>query len=143
MTRPGISASERMSPRIRASRRSLTLPFEDSATRACCMSLPLFESHCPKMRRRYTNAVDQSKVAAMNGPMDQTQAVRDMRPAPLPSRVSLVEVGPRDGLQAEAEWIPTATKIDLVNGLIDAGLRHLEVTSFVSPRAVPQLRDAA
>lgn len=78
----------------------------------------------------------------MNGSMDQTEAVRDIRPAPLSSRVSVVEVGPRDGLQAEAEWIPTATKIDLVNGLIDAGLRHLEVTSFVSPRAVPQLRDA-
>ncbi|UIJ70762.1 hydroxymethylglutaryl-CoA lyase [Aurantimonas sp. HBX-1] len=80
----------------------------------------------------------------MNGPMDHSRATRGASPAiPLPSRVSLVEVGPRDGLQAESTWIPTATKIDLVNGLIDAGIRHLEVTSFVSPRAVPQLRDAA
>ena len=58
-------------------------------------------------------------------------------------RVSVVEVGPRDGLQSETQFVPTDRKIALVNGLIDAGIRHLEVTSFVSPRAVPQMRDAA
>lgn len=61
----------------------------------------------------------------------------------LPPRVSVVEVGPRDGLQAESVWVPTEEKIGIVNGLIDSGIRHLEVTSFVSPRAVPQMRDAA
>ncbi len=60
-----------------------------------------------------------------------------------PETVSVTEVGPRDGLQSEPEFVPTDRKIALVNGLIDAGIRHLEVTSFVSPRAVPQLRDAA
>lgn len=60
----------------------------------------------------------------------------------LPSRVRVTEVGPRDGFQMEKAFIPTDTKIGLINGLIDAGLRSLEVTSFVSPRAVPQLRDA-
>ncbi|WP_367714263.1 hydroxymethylglutaryl-CoA lyase (plasmid) [Nitratireductor sp. GISD-1A_MAKvit] len=60
-----------------------------------------------------------------------------------PERVSVVEVGPRDGLQSEPQFVPTERKIALVNGLIDAGIRHLEVTSFVSPRAVPQMRDAA
>ena len=60
-----------------------------------------------------------------------------------PEAVSLVEVGPRDGLQSEPVFVPTDRKIALVNGLIDAGIRHLEVTSFVSPRAVPQMRDAA
>lgn len=60
-----------------------------------------------------------------------------------PETVSVIEVGPRDGLQSEPEFVPTDRKIALVNGLIDAGIRHLEVTSFVSPRAVPQLRDAA
>ncbi|MCO5059172.1 MAG: hydroxymethylglutaryl-CoA lyase [Rhizobiaceae bacterium] len=60
-----------------------------------------------------------------------------------PEAVSIVEVGPRDGLQSEPVFVPTDRKIALVNGLIDAGIRHLEVTSFVSPRAVPQMRDAA
>lgn len=60
-----------------------------------------------------------------------------------PDAVSVVEVGPRDGLQSEPEFVPSDEKIALVNGLIDAGIRRLEVTSFVSPRAVPQLRDAA
>jgi hydroxymethylglutaryl-CoA lyase len=64
-------------------------------------------------------------------------------PTTYPDHVRIVEVGPRDGFQAEREWIPTEVKIEIVNGLIDAGLRHFEVTSFVSPRAVPQLSDAA
>lgn len=61
----------------------------------------------------------------------------------LPSSARVVEVGTRDGLQAESRWIPTETKIEIVNSLIAAGIPQLEVTSFVSPRAVPQLRDAA
>ena len=63
--------------------------------------------------------------------------------AGFPEKVSVVEVGPRDGLQSEPNWVPSEEKIALVNGLIDAGIRHLEVTSFVSPRAVPQMRDAS
>lgn len=60
-----------------------------------------------------------------------------------PPHASVIEVGPRDGLQSEPDFVPTEEKIALVNGLIDAGIRHLEVTSFVSPRAVPQMRDAS
>ncbi|MBA3326599.1 MAG: hydroxymethylglutaryl-CoA lyase [Rhodobacteraceae bacterium] len=60
-----------------------------------------------------------------------------------PARVEITEVGPRDGLQNEPDWIPTERKVSLIEGLIGAGLRHLEITSFVSPRAVPQMRDAA
>jgi hydroxymethylglutaryl-CoA lyase len=60
----------------------------------------------------------------------------------LPSHVHIVEVGPRDGLQTEAEFIPTAAKIDLVNALSGTGLAKIEVTSFVHPRTIPQLRDA-
>jgi hydroxymethylglutaryl-CoA lyase len=60
----------------------------------------------------------------------------------LPKAVAVLEVGPRDGFQMEKAFIPTEKKIELVNGLMEAGVRHLEVTSFVSPRAVPQLRDA-
>ena len=61
----------------------------------------------------------------------------------LPSSIEVTEVGLRDGIQTEAEFIPTATKIRLLDALIDAGVRHFEATSFVSPRAVPQLKDAA
>ncbi len=61
----------------------------------------------------------------------------------LPPSVSVVEVGPRDGFQMEVEFIPTDKKIELVNGLVAAGLRHFEVTSFVSPKAIPQMKDAA
>ena len=60
-----------------------------------------------------------------------------------PEKVLVGEVGPRDGLQIERNFIPTATKIELIEGLIDAGVREIEYSSFVSPRAVPQLADAA
>ena len=61
----------------------------------------------------------------------------------LPTRVTLVEVGPRDGLQNEPQIIPAATKIELVDRLADAGFREIEVTSFVSPKWVPQMADNA
>ncbi|UUX94718.1 hydroxymethylglutaryl-CoA lyase [Aquabacterium sp. J223] len=57
-------------------------------------------------------------------------------------RLHLQEVGTRDGLQVEAQFVPTEDKIALVNALADAGLAKIEVTSFVSPKAIPQLRDA-
>jgi isopropylmalate/homocitrate/citramalate synthase len=57
-------------------------------------------------------------------------------------RVTVVEVGPRDGLQNEAATAPAADKVRFVERLADAGLRVVEVTSFVSPKAVPQLADA-
>ena len=57
-------------------------------------------------------------------------------------RIHMQEVGPRDGLQVEERFVETAEKIALVNALSDAGLVKIEVTSFVSPKAIPQLRDA-
>jgi hydroxymethylglutaryl-CoA lyase len=56
--------------------------------------------------------------------------------------VRIYEVGPRDGLQNEAQAIPTEAKLRFVDLLADAGLREIETTSFVSPRAIPQLVDA-
>jgi isopropylmalate/homocitrate/citramalate synthase len=56
--------------------------------------------------------------------------------------VRIYEVGPRDGLQNEAAPIPTGAKLRFIDLLADAGLREIEATSFVSPRAVPQLADA-
>lgn len=61
----------------------------------------------------------------------------------LPSRVKLVDVGPRDGLQNEKAPVPAAVKIELVHRLQAAGLKEIEVTSFVSPKWVPQMADAA
>ena len=61
----------------------------------------------------------------------------------LPSKVKLVEVGPRDGLQNEKQQVPASVKIELVHRLQDAGLTEIEVTSFVSPKWVPQMADAA
>ena len=61
----------------------------------------------------------------------------------LPSRVKLVEVGPRDGLQNEKQPVPAAIKVELVHRLQDAGLTEIEVTSFVSPKWVPQMADNA
>ncbi len=61
----------------------------------------------------------------------------------LPSRVKLVEVGPRDGLQNEKQPVPAAIKIELVHRLQAAGLTEIEVTSFVSPKWVPQMADNA
>jgi hydroxymethylglutaryl-CoA lyase len=61
----------------------------------------------------------------------------------LPAQVRIVEVGPRDGLQNEKAIIPTADKIELINRLSATGLRSIEATSFVSPKWVPQLADAA
>lgn len=60
-----------------------------------------------------------------------------------PSRVKIVDVGPRDGLQNEKAQVPAAVKIELVHRLQDAGLTEIEVTSFVSPKWVPQMADAA
>jgi len=61
----------------------------------------------------------------------------------LPSRVTLVDVGPRDGLQNEKQPVAAAHKIELVHRLQAAGLREIEVTSFVSPKWVPQMADNA
>lgn len=60
----------------------------------------------------------------------------------VPKRVTIFEVGPRDGLQNEATSIPTSAKLAFIDALAEAGLTWIETTSFVSPKAVPQLADA-
>jgi len=61
----------------------------------------------------------------------------------LPSKVKIVDVGPRDGLQNEKQPVPAEVKVGLVHRLQDAGVKEIEVTSFVSPKWVPQMADAA
>ncbi|MGF2616960.1 hydroxymethylglutaryl-CoA lyase [Rossellomorea aquimaris] len=60
----------------------------------------------------------------------------------LPKKVTIIEVGPRDGLQNEKNFVPTDIKIQFIRALKDAGLKEMELTSFVSPKWVPQMKDA-
>jgi hydroxymethylglutaryl-CoA lyase len=60
----------------------------------------------------------------------------------LPKNVTLIEVGPRDGFQMEKTVIPTQMKVEIIDGLVAAGFKHLQVTAFVHPARVPQLADA-
>ncbi|MBX9880234.1 MAG: hydroxymethylglutaryl-CoA lyase [Candidatus Obscuribacterales bacterium] len=61
----------------------------------------------------------------------------------LPGQVTVFEVGPRDGLQNEERFVPTADKVRLIEALASAGLKNIEITSFVSPKWIPQLADGA
>ncbi|XP_049734209.1 hydroxymethylglutaryl-CoA lyase, mitochondrial [Elephas maximus indicus] len=75
--------------------------------------------------------------------LESLRAVSTSTVGTLPKRVKIVEVGPRDGLQNEKDIIPTPVKIKLIDMLSEAGLPVIEATSFVSPKWVPQLADAA
>ena len=61
----------------------------------------------------------------------------------LPLNATLIEVGPRDGLQTREKFVPTEMKIDAIRKLAEAGLKRIQVTSFVHPKLVPQMADAA
>ncbi|MGH8727433.1 MAG: hydroxymethylglutaryl-CoA lyase [Burkholderiales bacterium] len=62
---------------------------------------------------------------------------------PFPQHVKVVEVGPRDGLQNESQHVPTEIKVELIERLIDAGVKFIEAAAFVSPKWVPQMSDGA
>lgn len=59
----------------------------------------------------------------------------------LPKKVNIYEVGPRDGFQNESKFIETEKKIDIINRVVDSGIRQIEIGSFVHPKAVPQMKD--
>ncbi len=61
----------------------------------------------------------------------------------LPEQVEIIEVGPRDGFQILPQFIPTVDKIRITRSLVSAGIERMEATSFVSPKAVPQMADAS
>ncbi|MEJ0084041.1 MAG: hydroxymethylglutaryl-CoA lyase [Pseudomonadota bacterium] len=65
-----------------------------------------------------------------------------MNSSRIASSIDIVEVGPRDGLQSESQVLPTATKVEFVQRLLAAGLKRIEVASFVNPKRVPQMADA-
>jgi len=60
----------------------------------------------------------------------------------LPKKATIREVGPRDGFQSWPEFIPTEKKLEVIQALLQAGVKEMETTSFVSPKAIPQMRDA-
>lgn len=60
----------------------------------------------------------------------------------VPQKIEIIEVGPRDGYQNIKEWIPTETKLEIIDGLVASGFHRMEVTSFVHPKAIPQMADA-
>lgn len=57
-------------------------------------------------------------------------------------KVKVVEIGPRDGFQNVKEFIPTETKLEIIDGLVQSGYKKIQITSFVSPKAIPQMKDA-
>ena len=61
----------------------------------------------------------------------------------LPQKVIIREVGPRDGFQSWPEFVPTEKKLEIISAITEAGVREIETTSFVSPKAIPQMRDAS
>ena len=61
----------------------------------------------------------------------------------LPEKIRIVEVGPRDGFQAENRFLPTELKVETIDRLASAGVRDIEAVSFVHPRVIPQMADAA
>src|SRR3989442_8745445 len=79
-------------------------------------------------------------IHGMAHPLRRQPSIRDV--IGLPPRIQIVEVAPRDGLQAETRTLPTEKKLALLDRLADAGHTVIEATSFVSPKAVPQLADA-
>ena len=100
------------------------------------------ETPVPKERSELCRSVERGPphVVAFRSlhPCDDTRAV----PLPGPARITIVEVAPRDGLQAEDRILPTDVKLELLERLADCGHTAIETTSFVSPKAVPQLADA-
>lgn len=57
-------------------------------------------------------------------------------------KIDIIEVGPRDGFQNLCDYLPTERKLEIIEELIDAGVKHMQITSFVSPKAIPQMKDA-
>ena len=102
-------------------------PLREPCTAKAWRKLPTKPARCTPVRRRPAWLTSNRDTGLMK----------------LPPRVKLVDVGPRDGLQNEKSSVPVAVKVALVHRLQAAGLKGIEVTSFVSPKRVPQMADAA
>ena len=93
-----------------------------------CTHGPNIAAHSASVPAIRYNLRSQGPLGAIDCPMDK--------------QVEIVDVGPRDGLQSQPKLLDTDTKVALIERLIDAGVRRLEVTSFVNPKRVPQMADA-
>ncbi|WHH57831.1 hydroxymethylglutaryl-CoA lyase [Petroclostridium sp. X23] len=60
----------------------------------------------------------------------------------IPKEIEIIEIGPRDGYQNIKEWIPTEVKLEIIDGLVKSNFKKMQVTSFVHPKAIPQMKDA-
>jgi hydroxymethylglutaryl-CoA lyase len=94
-----------------------------------------------KMEYRIEAEID-GTVSVLNGAAGDAISWSGSRPPGMSNPIRIVEVGPRDGLQNESAFVPTDRKIAFVNALSNTGVTEVEVTSFVSPKWVPQLADA-
>lgn len=91
----------------------------------------------PEVSRAQSSASPGAEQGSAPGTGDWSSHMFDA----LPREVEIYEVGPRDGLQNERTILPLETKIAMIEGLVDAGIRRIEITSFVNPRWIPALAD--
>lgn len=107
--------------------------------------IPSHASRASAMPPSDAQSSPRKQYCSLPPPTVSPHVVRPRWPSALqiPSAVRIVEVGPRDGLQNENPIVDTHLKIALVHDLVDAGLRSIEVTAFVSPKRVPQLADSS
>jgi hydroxymethylglutaryl-CoA lyase len=127
---------------VLASRRELPREMYEKGLAALAPRGDGLETSVPEERRELGRPIEGRPPHVVSfrplHPCDDTRAV----PIVAPKRITIVEVAPRDGLQAEDRTLPTVVKLELLERLADAGHIAIEATSFVSPKAVPQLADA-
>src|SRR3954471_9886403 len=138
---PGASiliTSAPMSPRI-CPQNGPAISVPSSRTRRSLRAPDGFTGESDMARALYRPVCGRSSGAGWRrGRPAEVRTIRGM----VSERIDIVEVGPRDGLQSEAQVLPTAQKVEFVRRLLDAGLRRIEVASFVNPKRVPQMADA-
>jgi len=110
---------------------------------ARAIAAPLSSQLARTQRRLSSSSSSSSTTPTHTAAQQDLSAIREVVGARAPRRVRLMEVGPRDGLQNEQRFIPTAVKAELVDRLSRTGLKAIEAASFVRPDWVPQVRPRA
>ncbi|OTF75471.1 hypothetical protein BLA29_010116, partial [Euroglyphus maynei] len=96
-------------------------------------------SYCPAYHNVFVNCLHHHHLRQIHSVYDEVN--KNICERKYPSFVKIVEVGPRDGLQNEKEYVPAETKTKFIKLLSESGLSVIEATSFVSPKWVPQMKD--
>jgi len=115
---------------------------ESTSTIPSCGARPAGHAGCRRRKKLEISLGCVHNLAMARREPGWTEDFGRARTLPMPSTVRVVEVGLRDGLQSVPQTIPTVAKLDMVEGLIDAGIHEIEVASFAHPRVLPQLADA-